>query len=126
MFDSESRVKPDIKTSDCTLASGIALALSRPDWVICLQDEILERDDQGVIDNSSDESSDDEIHEVLGIKLRDSEADGVMEILTDLIIMVSPENFSKKKIGYRSTLILFGDESTSRNFLAPVSYKSYR
>lgn len=118
MFDSESRVKPDIKTSDCTLASGIALALSRPDWVICLQDEILEREDQGVSDNSSDESSDDEIHEVLGIKLRNSEADGVMEILTNLVIMVSPENFSKKKIGYRSTLILFGDESKSRNFLA--------
>jgi hypothetical protein len=118
IFDTESRVKPDIKTSDCTLASGIALALSRPDWVVCLQDEILRREDQGISDDSSAESSDDSINEILGIELCNSETNEVMEKLSNLVMMVSPENFSKKKYGYRSTLILYGDESKSRDFLA--------
>jgi hypothetical protein len=118
IFNTESRVKPDIKTSDCTFALGIALALSRPDWVICLQDEILRRESQGVSDNSSAESSDDSIDQILGIELHEFQANHPMRKLRNLIMMVSPENFSKNKRGYRSTLILYGDQSKSRDFLA--------
>jgi hypothetical protein len=120
MFNDESKLKHKIANSTCSHAAGLAFSKDRLDLAIRLQDAVISREKiMGENDvHGGVKPSKTLIRKSLGTMMSDPNEFKFIEIVVSKLIEFSPNHFEKGGKHYNPSLIQYGNQSRSIDFVS--------